>query len=82
MLALAVQAASDHPGPIGVFFRRLRKRKKFDVAVIASARKLVTVAYLILKHDKPYRYAESDVAKDKLADRRRKAGQAPSRAKA
>jgi transposase len=82
MLVQAVQAASDHPGPIGAFFRRLRERKKYDVAVIATARKLVTVAYLMLKHNEPYRYAKPDVVKDKLADCRRKAGQAPSRAEA
>jgi transposase len=82
MLVQAVQAASDHPGPIGAFFRRLRKRKKYNVAVIATARKLVTVAYLMLKNNEPYRYAKPDVVKGKLADCRRKAGLAPSRTKA
>ena len=81
MLVQAVQTASDHPGPIGAFFRRLRKRKKYNVAVIATARKLVTVAYLMLKHNEPYRYAKPDVVKDKVADCQRKAGQTPSREK-
>jgi transposase len=81
MLAQAVQAASDHPGPIGAFFRRLRKRKRHNVAVIATARKLVTVAYLMLKHNEPYRYAKPDVVRGKLADCRRKAGKAPAGAK-
>jgi transposase len=79
MLVQAVQAASDHPGPIGAFFRRLRKRKKYNVAVIATARKLVTVAYLMLKHNEPYRYAKPDVVRGKLNECRRKAGQAPDR---
>src|SRR5206468_16246 len=73
MLAQAVQAASDHPGPIGAFFRRLRKRKKYNVAVIATARKLVTVAYLMLQNNEPYRYAKPDVVKDKIAGCRRRA---------
>jgi len=81
MLVQAVPAASDHPGPIGAFFRRLRKKKKYNVVVIATAQKLVTVAYLMLKHNEPYRSAKPDVVKDKLADCRRKAGQAPDRAK-
>jgi transposase len=71
MLVQAVQAASDHPGPIGAFFRRLRKRKKYNVAVIATARKLVTIAYLMLKNNEPYRYAKLDVVKNKLTKCRR-----------
>lgn len=82
MLVQAVQAASDHPGPIGAFFRRLRRRKRYNVAVIATARKLVTVAYLMLKSNEPYRYAKPDVVKGKLAECRRKAGKAPGRAMA
>ena len=83
MLVQAVQAASDHPGPIGAFFRRLRKRKKYNVAVIATARKLVTIAYLMLKNNEPYRYAKLDVVSNKLTDCRRKAKQpAPKRTKA
>ena len=66
-LVQAVQAASDHPGPIGAFFRRLRKRKKYNVAIIATARKMVTIAYLMLKNNEPYRYAKIDVVKKKLA---------------
>lgn len=82
MLVQAVQAASDHPGPIGAFFRRLRRKKRYNVAVIATARKLVTVAYLMLKHDEPYRYAKPDVVKGKLSDCRRKAGKTAAGAKA
>jgi len=79
MLVQAVQAASDHPGPIGAFFRRLRKRKKYNVAVIATARKLVTIAYLMLKNNEPYRYAKSDVVKNKLTECRRKSQQPTSK---
>jgi transposase len=73
MVVQAVQAASDHPGPIGAFLRRLRKRRKYTVAVIATARKLVTVAYLMLKNNEPYRYAKPDVVRRKLTDCRGKA---------
>ena len=81
MLVQAVQAASDHPGPIGAFFRRLRKRKKYNVAVIATARKLVTIAYLMLKNNEPYRYAKVDVMKDKLTRCRRKTQEASTNAR-
>jgi transposase len=76
MLVQAVQAASDHPGPLGAFFRRLRKRKKYNVAVIATARKLVTIAYLMLKNNEPYRYAKLSVVKSKFTDCRRKSQKA------
>jgi hypothetical protein len=56
-----------HPGPLGAFFRRLVKRKNRNVAIIATARKLVTVAYLMLKNNEPYRYARPEVMRDKFA---------------
>jgi len=79
MLVQAVQAASDHPGPLGAFFRRLRKRKKYNVAVIATARKLVTIAFLMLKNNEPYRYAKLDVVKGKFTECRRKSQKTASK---
>ena len=70
-----------HPGPLGVFFRRLAKKKNRNVAVVATARKLVTIAYLMLKTREPYRYAQPATVQAKLArlrirggGRRRKTG--------
>ncbi len=76
MLTQAAQHAAAHPGPIGAFFRRLRKRKSHNVAVVAVARKLVTIAFLMLKNDEPYRYAKPDTVRAKLNEVRRKAGEA------
>ena len=39
-----------HPGPLGVFFWRLAKKKNRNVAVVAKARKLVTFAWHMLKN--------------------------------
>ena len=36
----------------------MAKRKHINVAAIATARKMVTVAFLILKNSEPYRYAQ------------------------
>jgi transposase len=66
MLTQAAQHAADHPGPLGAFFRRLRKRKTHNVAIVATARKLVTIAYLMLKNDEPYRYAQPERVRAKL----------------
>ena len=57
MLVQAAQQLGKNPGPLGVFFRRLAKRKNRNVAVVATARKLVTIAWHMLKHNEPYRYS-------------------------
>jgi transposase len=74
MLVEAAQHLDKHPGPLGVFFRRLAKKKNRNVAVVATARKLVTIAYLMLKSNEPYRYAQPATLKAKLARLRLKAG--------
>jgi transposase len=66
MLTQAAQHAAEHPGPLGAFFRRLRKRKTRNVAIVATARKLVTIAHLMLKNDEPYRYAQPERVRAKL----------------
>jgi hypothetical protein len=60
-LTQSAQHVARHPGPLGAFFRRLAKRKNRQVAIIAVARKLVLVAYLMLKNNEPYRYARPDL---------------------
>jgi transposase len=67
LLTQAAQHAGRHPGPIGAFFRRLSKRKSRAVAITAVARKLVTIAYLMLKNDEPYRYARPELMREKFS---------------
>jgi transposase len=58
MLVQAAQRVGTHPGPLGAFFRRLNKRKNRSVAVVATARKLVVIAWQMLRTNEPYRYAQ------------------------
>jgi transposase len=67
MLVQAAQQLGRHPGPIGVFFRRLAKKKNSNVAKVASARKLVTIAWHMLKNNEPYRYAQPKTVQAKLS---------------
>lgn len=67
LLTQSCQHASRHPGPLGAFFRRLAKRKNRQVAIIALARKMVTIAYLMLKNNEPYRYAKPKLMAEKFA---------------
>jgi transposase len=73
MLVQASQHLGKHPGPLGVFFRRLKKRKNHNVAVVAAARKLVTIAWHMLTRNEPYRYAQPHPTMIKLARLRIKA---------
>jgi transposase len=57
MLVQAAQHIGLHPGPLGLFFRRLAQKKNRNVAVVATARKLVTIAWRMLTRNEPYRYA-------------------------
>lgn len=73
LLTQSCQHVARHPGPLGAFFRRLLKRKNRQVAIMAVARKLVTIAYLMLKNNEPYRYAKPKLVATKLAVLRRRA---------
>ena len=67
MLVQAAQQVGRHPGPLGVFFRRLAKKKNRNVAVVACARKLVTIAWHMLMNNEPYRYAQPKTVEAKLS---------------
>lgn len=67
MLTQAAQNMARNPGPLGVAFRRLAKRKCWNVAVCATARKLVTIIFLMLKNNEPYRYAVPFTTQTKLS---------------
>lgn len=58
LLVQAAQHVATHPGPLGAFFRRLARRKDRNIAVVATARKLVMIAWQLLTHNEPYRYAQ------------------------
>jgi transposase len=67
VLIQAAQHVAAHPGPLGVFMRRLLKKKNRNVAVVACARKLVVIAWHMLTTNQPYRYAQPRPTQDKLA---------------
>lgn len=67
LLVQAAQHLAAHPGPLGVFFRRLLQKKNRNVAVVACARKLVVIAWHMLAHNEPYRYAQPRAVEAKLS---------------
>jgi transposase len=67
LLIQAAQHLDSHPGPLGHFFRRLAHKKNRNVAVVAAARKMALIAYHMLTHREPYRYAIPASTQTKLA---------------
>ena len=67
MVIQAAQHFDRHPGPLGAFFRKIAKKKNRNVAVVATARKLVVIAWHMLKNHEPYRYSQPRSTADKLA---------------
>jgi transposase len=73
MLIQAAQHLDKHPGPLGNFFRKVMKKKCRNVAVVAGARKLAVIGWMMLKSNEPYRYAIPKTTEAKLAKLRVKA---------
>jgi hypothetical protein len=67
MMVQAAQHLRNHPGPLGVFFRRIARKKNYNVAVVATARKLTVIAWHMLSKNQPYRYAVPRVTDEKLS---------------
>jgi transposase len=66
LLIQAAQVAAKHSGPLGLQFARLERRKCRSVAVVAIARKLAVLAWHLLIHRQPYRYALPTTVQNKL----------------
>jgi transposase len=73
LIIQSAQHLRNNPGPLGFFYRRLRRKKNHSVAVVACARKLVVIAWHLLTSNEPYRYAQPRATQDKLARLRIKA---------
>ena len=67
MMVQAAQTAALHPGPVGAFFRKIARKKNRNVAIVAIARKLVTIAWHMLTNHEPYRYAVPGTVDAKFA---------------
>ncbi|NNJ24336.1 IS110 family transposase [Alienimonas chondri] len=72
LLTQSCQHVARHEGPLGAFYRKLARRKPHQVAIMALARKVVTVAFLMLKNREPYRYARPMLMAQKFTKLQRK----------
>jgi transposase len=57
MLVEAAFAAARTPGPLRAFYRRIRQRRGFQVATVATARKLTVLCWHLVTNDEDYAFA-------------------------
>ncbi|MGB9868307.1 MAG: IS110 family transposase [Bacillota bacterium] len=68
VLIQVTHRAVQVPGPIQAFFVRLRAKKGYKVAIVAAARKLLTLIWTLLTRGEPYR--DADFRRTQLKERR------------
>jgi len=57
MLVEAAWTASRAPGPLRAFYRRIKRRRGFQVAVVATARKMTVLCWHLVSKDEDYAFA-------------------------
>jgi transposase len=66
LLVQAAKKVAAHPGPLGAFFGRVAKKRGHNIAAVATARKMVVIAWYMLTRHQPYRYAQPKTTEGKL----------------
>jgi hypothetical protein len=78
VLVEAAWSASRAPGPLRAFYQRIQARRGFPKAIVATARKMIVLAWHLVTKDEDYAFARPAL----VAHKRRKlelAAGAPSR---
>jgi transposase len=57
MLVEAAFSASRAPGPLRAFYRRVKERRGFQIATVATARKLTVLCWHLINRDEDYAFA-------------------------
>jgi transposase len=68
MLVEAAWVASKAPGPLRAFYQRIKSRRGFQIAVVATARKMLVLAWNLITKDEDYAFARPSL----VAFKRRK----------
>jgi hypothetical protein len=79
MLVEAAWAAAKTPGPLRAFYERVRARRGMQVAVVATARKLVTLCWHLVAGGQDYAFARPSLTDKKLRSLELRAGLPPRR---
>lgn len=65
LLIEAAHAAIGTPGPLRAFFGRIERRRGYQIALVALARKLVVLAWYILGTGERYHFERTTLTRDK-----------------
>lgn len=66
ILVQVAQVAVKQPGALRDFYLRLKKRKGHKIAIVAAARKLLTIIWAMLTKNREYRYLREDLRQKKI----------------
>jgi hypothetical protein len=66
MLVEAAFAASKAPGPLRAFYERVRARRGFQIAIVATARKLAVLCWQLISKGEDYAYQRPSLTARKL----------------
>jgi transposase len=65
-LVEAAWSVVRQPGPMHAFYERIRTRRRHQVAIVATARKLAVLFWHLLTKDEDYAYAQPSLTRKKL----------------
>jgi transposase len=65
-LVEAAWSVVRQPGPLHAFYERIRSRRRHQVAIVASARKLAVLFWHLLTKEEDYAYAQPSLTRKKL----------------
>jgi transposase len=66
MLVEAAFSASQIPGPLRAFYQRVRARRGTQIAIVATARKLVVLCWTMIERGEDYAFARQSLTDKKL----------------
>ncbi len=79
MLVEAAFTASKIPGPLRAFYQRVRARRGTQIAIVATARKLVCLCWTMIERGEDYAFARQSLTDKKLRALELRAGMAAHR---
>jgi transposase len=65
-LVEAAWSVVRQPGPLRAFYERIRSRRRHQVAIVATARKLACLFWCLLTREEDYAYSQPSLTKKKL----------------
>ena len=65
MIVEAAFSASRAPGPLRAFYRRINDRRGFQVATVATARKMAVLYWHLINRDEDYAFARPSLTAHK-----------------